>query len=151
MPFQSETSGAGAFLSTQWNSTSFVTTVQVGSVPASASVPAGMLWATSSVLISWSAAIATPGTAIASAAMAMTTRREMRRGRRAARARSGGRQVGGGGPLEAVAECGELRVELAHEVISVELGRCLRRVLRPRDTRARTAWGVVSSCSAASS
>ena len=46
------TSIAGALASTQWNSTSFVTTVQVGSVPASASVPAGRLCATSSVLIS---------------------------------------------------------------------------------------------------
>ena len=107
MPFQSETSGAGALASTQWNSTSFTTTVQVGSVPASARVPAGMLWATSSVLISWSAAIATPGTAIASAAMAIATRRERRRAARRMRAAAASASRG---PLEPVAERLEVRV-----------------------------------------
>ena len=63
----------------------------------------------------------------------------------------GGGEVGGGGPLEAVAERVELRVELGHRVISMELKRCLRRVLRPRETRARTACGVVARRSAASS
>jgi len=53
--------------------------------------------------------------------------------------------------LEAVAECVELRVELGHQVISMELKRCLRRAVNPRDTRARTACGVVARRSAASS
>ena len=43
VPFQSDTSGAGALASTQWYSTPSFTVVQVGSVPASESVPAGML------------------------------------------------------------------------------------------------------------
>ena len=68
--------------------------------------------------------------------------------RRRLRARG---QVGCGGPLEAVAECIELGVELGHRVLSMGSKRCLRRALRPRETRARTAWGVVARRSAASS
>ena len=88
--------------------------------------------------------------AITSVAIAMATRREMRRGRRAGACAERG-EIGGGGALEAVAERVELRVELGHRVISMELKRCLRRVLRPRETRARTACGVVARRSAASS
>ena len=43
VPFQSSTSGAGAFSRMQWYSTFSRTTVQVGFVPARASVPAGRL------------------------------------------------------------------------------------------------------------
>ena len=53
-------------------------------------------------------------------------------------------EIGGGGPLEPVAECVELGVELGHRVLSMGSKRCLRRALRPRETRARTACGVVA-------
>ena len=53
--------------------------MHVGSVPASASVPAGMLAATSSFEISWSAAYAMPGTAITSATAATARRLRPRR------------------------------------------------------------------------
>ena len=103
-----------------------------------------MLCATSSVLISWSAAIATPGTPMARTA---TITREAPRETRAAagRPRGCGRgQVGRGGPLQPVAERVELRVELGHRVHLHRIEKCLRSALRPRETRARTAWGEVA-------
>ena len=60
-------------------------------------------------------------------------------------------EIGRRGLLEPVAERVELWVELGHRDISTESEKCLRRALRPRETRARTAWGEVASCSAASS
>ena len=64
----------------------------------------------------------------------------MRRGRRAAPAR-GGRQVGGGGALEAVAERIELRVEIGHRVISMEKSACEGCSGRARRARGRPgAW-----------
>ena len=73
----------GALSSTQWYSTSFVTTEQVAWRPSKILAPAGMLFATSSVVSNWSAANAALGSTIAAATASMTRRRR-RTGRRAA-------------------------------------------------------------------
>ena len=137
--------------STQWNSTSFVTTVQVGSVPASAQRAGGHALRD---LVGADQLVGCDRDA-----RDRDHERGDRDAPRAARCDAvaarpsvaGGGQIGVGGALEAVAEFVELRVELGHRVISMESKRCLRKVLRPRETRARTACGVVASCSAASS
>ena len=144
VPFQSLTSGAGGRERTQWNSTSCRTTVHVGSVPSSASVPAGMLAATSSFEISWSAAYAMPGTAITSATAATASRLRPRRLRRRAR------EVGGRGALQRVAEAGQLGSQVVHRVASVPLS-SERSVRSPRWTRTRAARGEVPSASPTSS